>query len=70
MAAMFGRALAALAAATCLATPVSVDGTRVNAGPFVGYIAPDYDVVNGRAHQYLSDRLVAAGLLGSGLPAA
>lgn len=45
---MFGPALAALAAATCLATPVSADGTRVKAGPFVGYTVPDYDVVNGR----------------------
>jgi hypothetical protein len=48
MAGVFGPALAALAAATCLATPVSANGSRVNAGPFVGYIAPDYDVVNGR----------------------
>ena len=48
MATMFGPALAALAAATCLATPVAANGSRVNAGPFVGYIVPDYDVVNGR----------------------
>jgi hypothetical protein len=48
MATMFGPALAALAAATCLATPVSADGSRVKVGPFVGYIVPSHDVVNGR----------------------
>ena len=39
--------LAALvASATCLATPVHGDAVR--AGPFTGYIVPQYDVVNGR----------------------
>jgi hypothetical protein len=40
-------ALAALlASAACLATPVH--GDVVRAGPFVGYITPRYDVVDGR----------------------
>jgi hypothetical protein len=38
--------LAALASVACLATPVH--GDVVRAGPFVGGIAPQYDVVNGR----------------------
>ena len=37
---------ALLASATCLATPVHGDAVR--AGPFTGYIVPQYDVVNGR----------------------
>lgn len=43
---MISSALVALVSAACLATPVQVD--RVHAGPFVGYIAPGYDVVGGR----------------------
>lgn len=43
---MVASALASLAAATCLATPVH--GERVHAGPFVGYLTPGYDVVGGR----------------------
>jgi hypothetical protein len=31
-----------------MATPVSTQGTQVKAGPFVGLIARDYDVVDGR----------------------
>jgi hypothetical protein len=37
---------ALLASAACLATPVHANVVR--AGPFVGYITPQYDVVNGR----------------------
>jgi hypothetical protein len=44
---MFG-ALAVLATAVCLATPVSADRSRVHAGPFVGGLAAGYDDVDGR----------------------
>jgi hypothetical protein len=37
---------ALLASAACLATPVH--GDVVRAGPFVGYVVPQYDVINGR----------------------
>jgi hypothetical protein len=37
---------ALFASAVCLATPVHADTVR--AGSFVGYIVPQYDVVNGR----------------------
>ena len=43
---MFGPAIAALASAACLATPI--DGASVKAPPFTGRIDPDYDIVNGR----------------------
>ena len=43
---MIVSVFAALASAACLATPVH--GERVQAGPFVGLIAPGYDVVGGR----------------------
>jgi hypothetical protein len=36
----------AVRAMGCLATPVH--GTAVRAGPFTGYLAPEYDVVHGR----------------------
>jgi hypothetical protein len=37
---------ALLASAGCLATPVH--GNVVRAGPFLGYVTPQYDVINGR----------------------
>jgi hypothetical protein len=40
--------LSVLAAAACLASPVSADRSRLNVGPFVGYLATGYDDVNGR----------------------
>jgi hypothetical protein len=43
---MIVPALAVLASATCLATPVH-DG-KVQAGPSVGYVTVGYDVVRGR----------------------
>jgi len=44
---------ALLASAACLATPVH--GNVVRAGPFVGYLAPQYDVVNGRFRLHVGD---------------
>ncbi len=41
-------ALALLVTATCLATPVSVNRSRVQAGPFTGVLAAGYDDVGGR----------------------
>jgi hypothetical protein len=52
---------ALLASAACLATPVH--GNVVRAGPFVGYIVPQYDVVNGRFRLHVGDyRNSATGL--------
>jgi hypothetical protein len=52
---MFGPALAALTAATCMATPVQTfehepyaDSDVVRAGPFVGFVSRGYDAVQGR----------------------
>ena len=52
---------ALLASAACLATPVH--GNVVRAGPFVGYIVPQYDVVNGRFRLHVGEyRNPATGL--------
>jgi hypothetical protein len=52
---------ALLASATCLATPVHGDAVR--AGPFTGYVVPQYDVVNGRFRLHVGAyRNRAAGL--------
>jgi hypothetical protein len=53
-------ALAALGSAACLATPVH--GDRVRAGPFVGLIAPGYDVVGGRFRLHVGGYRVPGGL--------
>jgi len=45
---VFAPLLATLGAATCLATPVSADRSRVHAGPFTGNLTRAYDVVDGR----------------------
>jgi hypothetical protein len=44
---------ALFASAACLATPVH--GNTVRAGPFVGYIVPQYDVVNGRFRLHVGE---------------
>jgi hypothetical protein len=50
-----------LASAACLATPVH--GNVVRAGPFVGYVVPLYDVVNGRFRLHVGEyRNPATGL--------
>jgi hypothetical protein len=53
-------ALAALASAACVATPVR--GDVVKAGPFVGRIAPGYDVVDGRFRLHVGPWRVRGGL--------
>jgi hypothetical protein len=46
--------LAALfASAACLATPVHGDAVR--AGPFTGYVAPQYDVIRGRFRLHVGE---------------
>jgi hypothetical protein len=53
--------VALLASAACLATPVH--GDVVRAGPFVGYIVPQYDVVNSRFRLHVGEyRNPATGL--------
>jgi hypothetical protein len=52
--------LAALASATCLATPVH--GESVRAGPFVGYLTPGYDVVRGRIRLHVGPYRVPGSL--------
>jgi hypothetical protein len=50
-----------LVSAACLAAPVH--GGVVRAGPFVGYITQDYDVINGRFRLHVGDyRNAATGL--------
>jgi len=49
-----------VASAACLATPVH--GDVVKAGPFVGHIAPGYDVVGGRFRLHVGPWRVPGGL--------
>jgi hypothetical protein len=53
-------ALASIASAACLATPVH--GDVVKAGPFAGGLAPGYDVVDGRFRLHVGPWRVRGGL--------
>jgi hypothetical protein len=53
-------ALASIASAACLATPVH--GTTVKAGPFAGGLTPGYDVVDGRFRLHVGPWRVRDGL--------
>jgi hypothetical protein len=54
-------AVATIASAACLATPVH--GGVVKAGPFVGRVAPGYDVVGGRLRLHVGPWRVRRGLI-------
>jgi hypothetical protein len=54
--------LSVLAAAACLATPVSADRSRIHVGPFTGYLAAGYDDVDGRFSLRVGGMRTKAGL--------